>query len=192
MKVFFTADCHFGHSNIIKYCKRPFKNITHMNEEIVKRWNDVVSVNDLVYHVGDFAYKGQKTAKEFEKRLNGDIVHIQGNHDMNNGVKTYITKCMMYFGSKDVFVQHHPPDIIPICDFCLCGHIHDKWKFKVVSMGMKSIIKGEELVPVINVGMDVWEFQPVSTLSILKYYNEIIKGKYGNLEDLVEKQPQSI
>lgn len=79
MKVFFSADCHFGHANIIKYAKRPFKNINYMNEELVKQWNKVVSSDDLVYHVGDFAFKGQ--GRKYEYRLNGDIVHIKGNHD---------------------------------------------------------------------------------------------------------------
>jgi calcineurin-like phosphoesterase family protein len=140
-----------------------------MNREIVRRWNDVVDKDDLVYHVGDFAFKGILNGRRFEKILNGDIVHIQGNHDLNNGIKTYITKCMMFFGGKDVFVQHHPPEIIPICDFVLCGHIHEKWKFK--------LLKKHPNIPIINIGVDVNQFVPVSTNSVLKQYSEI-KGKY--------------
>ena len=172
MKIFFTADCHFDHNNIIKYCRRLFKNIEHMNETIIKRWNDVVDYDDLVYHVGDFAFKGILNGHRFEQKLNGNIVHIQGNHDLNNGIKTYITKCMMFFGGKDVFVQHHPPEVLPICDFVICGHIHDKWKFK--------IHKSNPSIPIINVGVDVNEFTPVSTNSILKQYRAI-KGKYCRL-----------
>ena len=171
MKVYFTADCHFDHTNIIKYCNRPFKNIKQMNETIIKRWNKIINKDDLVYHIGDFAFRGQLNARKFECILNGDIVHIQGNHDLNNGIKTYITKCMMYFGGKDVFVQHHPPEIIPVCDFCICGHIHEKWKFKIHKQHLN--------IPIINVGVDVNEFTPVSTESLLKQYNKI-KFKYLN------------
>lgn len=42
MRIFFSADCHFDHTNIIKYCSRPFKTIDNMNTEIVKRWNKTV------------------------------------------------------------------------------------------------------------------------------------------------------
>ena len=181
MKVWFTADCHFDHTNIIKYTDRPFKDISEMNDEIIKRWNYVVSKDDLVYHVGDFAFKGSQNAQSFENRLNGSIVHIQGNHDLNNSVKTYITKCMMFFGGKDVFVQHHPPEILPICEFAICGHIHNKWKFK--------IHKSNPNIPIINVGVDVNQFTPVSTLSILKQYRDIRDkycklNKYGEFKEI--------
>lgn len=172
MIIWFTADCHFDHANIIKYTNRPFKNIEHMNQEIVKRWNKVVSKDDLVYHVGDFAFKGILNGKRFERVLNGNIVHIRGNHDLNNGIKTYITKCMMEFGGKEVYVNHYPPnnkDEIPICDFVVSGHIHEKWKYKFV--------KGCD-IPIINVGVDVNDFQPVSTNNLLKQYSKI-KYKYS-------------
>jgi len=158
-----------------------------MNLEIVRRWNSVVSKDDLVYHVGDFAFKGILNGKRFENMLNGNIVHIQGNHDMNNGIKTYITKCMMEFGGKEVFVQHHPPEIIPICDFCISAHIHEKWLFKLYKKHPKT--------PVINVGVDVHEFTPVSTNSLLKLYDDIMlfnrkKNKYGTFkrEDLRDEK----
>jgi len=181
MKIYFTSDCHFDHDNIIKYCNRPFKNVKHMNETIIKRWNNIVTDDDLVYHIGDFSFKGLKNAQSFENVLNGSIVHIQGNHDLNNGVKTYITKCMMFFGNKDVFVQHHPPEVLPICDFVVCGHIHDKWKFK--------IFKSNPSIPIINVGVDVNEFTPVSTTSLLKQYNKIRfnyckKNLYGEYKEI--------
>jgi calcineurin-like phosphoesterase family protein len=171
-KVFFTADCHFEHEAIIKHCNRPFKNKEHMNETIIKRWNNKVKENDLVYHLGDFAFKGESKAKEFSNKLNGEIVHIQGNHDKNNGVKTYITHAIMEFGGLILYVKHKPPvefqegtmeeTIISVCDVILCGHVHNLWKHSYTR---------DKLV--INVGQDVWGFEPITIHSILKYISRI-------------------
>jgi len=76
--IFFTSDHHFNHKNICKYVARPFSNVLNMNEELIKRWNEVVKKGDIVYHLGDFAF-GDPTP--FRARLNGQIYLIEGNHD---------------------------------------------------------------------------------------------------------------
>ena len=53
-KVYFTSDTHFYHSNIIGFCKRLFKNVEDMNETLIENWNQVVSQDDIVFHLGDF------------------------------------------------------------------------------------------------------------------------------------------
>lgn len=55
---FFTSDTHFGHANIINLCNRPFKDVNHMNNMLVENWNSVVSDDDTVFHLGDFALGG--------------------------------------------------------------------------------------------------------------------------------------
>lgn len=47
--IFFTADLHLGHENIIKQCQRPFNNVEQMDKELIKNWNSVVNVDDEVY-----------------------------------------------------------------------------------------------------------------------------------------------
>lgn len=46
--IYFIADTHFNHKNIIEYCKRTFKDILEMNEYIIEKWNSVVKDEDIV------------------------------------------------------------------------------------------------------------------------------------------------
>ena len=71
MAVFFSADTHFRHTNIIRYCCRPFASVTEMDETLIANWNAVLGVDDDVWHLGDFAYcRGERLATIFH-RLNG-------------------------------------------------------------------------------------------------------------------------
>lgn len=79
MKYFFTADEHYGHKNIIKYCDRPFNNVDEMNEELIRRHNEVVGPDDTVFHIGDFALA--KDAEKYIRRLTGTHYFIRGSHD---------------------------------------------------------------------------------------------------------------
>jgi calcineurin-like phosphoesterase family protein len=82
MTIFFTSDTHLGHANIIKYCHRPFSSVEEMDGTIIKNWNSVVSEQDLVYHLGDFAFRQHHS---YRKQLNGEIIFIEGNHDKVTG-----------------------------------------------------------------------------------------------------------
>ena len=37
--IYFTADTHFDHANILKLCARPFHDIDEMNETMIASWN---------------------------------------------------------------------------------------------------------------------------------------------------------
>ena len=87
-KIFFTADTHFGHENVIQFDKRPFASADEMDEEMIKRWNNKVGKGDLVYVLGDMIWKSiTDYAEPLIKSLNGQIILIKGNHDqfINNG-----------------------------------------------------------------------------------------------------------
>ena len=81
MTVFFTGDTHFGHSNIIKHCKRPFLDSNSMTETLVKNWNSRVQPTDTVYHLGDVSVYRPERTREILDSLNGKIFLIRGNHE---------------------------------------------------------------------------------------------------------------
>ena len=116
-KVFFTSDLHFCHENIIRFCKRPFKNKEEMEEKLVENWNNVVGEGDLVLNLGDYVFNNRKEWERITSRLNGRQILIMGNHDrkgFNSGfeklfehvypmgvfaviddIKMYLTHCPM-------------------------------------------------------------------------------------------------
>ena len=81
--IWFTADTHFGHTNIIDYCHRPFKTATLMDEALIAAWNKVVSPFDMVYHLGDFGYPFSSSLFDaVVRRLHGSSIYLlSGNHD---------------------------------------------------------------------------------------------------------------
>jgi len=85
---FFTADEHFGHTNIIKYTNRPFSNVDEMNHTIISKNNEVVTNSDVVIHVGDFTLASKDFAATMIKQLNGQHIFIDGNHDYWLGGKS--------------------------------------------------------------------------------------------------------
>lgn len=76
---FFTSDTHFGHENIIRYCRRPFANTVEMDQAIIERWNEAVQDDDVIYHLGDFTLRGRDFAVRILRQLRGRI-RILGNH----------------------------------------------------------------------------------------------------------------
>lgn len=80
-KLFFTADQHFNHDNIIKFCNRPFLNVKEMNEAIIERWNQVVPIDGITFLIGDVGFGNAEILRGLIDRLNGKIYFISGNHD---------------------------------------------------------------------------------------------------------------
>lgn len=81
-KTYFIADTHFGDSAILRYENRPFENVSHMDNELISRWNSVVSDDDRVYVLGDFGAEGYET--EVISALKGKKYLIKGNHDVKS------------------------------------------------------------------------------------------------------------
>ena len=114
-KMFFTSDTHFCHENIIKYCRRPFKDIEENDEELIKRWNDKVPKDGIVFHLGDVAFGNTNRVDEILKRLNGKIYLVIGNHDWRRIVNNHkwrfelmTQQINMKIGKRHIILNHYP------------------------------------------------------------------------------------
>ena len=86
--IWLTSDWHFGHNQPFIWEARGFKSIEEMNEEIVKRHNNLVKEDDIVYALGDCAMGTIDNLKYIEK-LNGRLIIIRGNHDTDKRIQGY-------------------------------------------------------------------------------------------------------
>lgn len=164
--IFFTADSHYGHENIIEYCSRPFKNASKMDHELVRRHNKIVSDTDLCYFLGDFSIKGSQHKQyigHIVSQLQGRKILILGNHDkldpfdyVELGFESVHTS--LYLPEFNLLLVHDPALHLMKRDaVCLCGHIHILFKYKP---------------PVLNIGVDMWGFFPASLEEVLKVTQE--------------------
>ncbi len=129
--IYFIADTHFNHSNIIKYCNRPFKNTYEMNEYIIQKWNSVVKNDDIVYHLGDVGYGALQEIKEILQRLNGTKILLKGNHDFKIGTNTWKELGFLEVYKKKIILNnllltHAPTEEVGENQINIFGHIHDK------------------------------------------------------------------
>ena len=79
--IYFIADLHFGHKNIIAYENRPFSSVEEMDEALVTRWNEVVQPEDTVYLLGDVSFYGKEQTRRLVELLQGHKRLVMGNHD---------------------------------------------------------------------------------------------------------------
>lgn len=87
-KIFFTADTHYHHANIVgpsvsqwKSGYRNFQNIEMMDDTLSNNINELVAAEDILFHLGDFAW-GERNVSWFRERINcKNIYLVLGNHD---------------------------------------------------------------------------------------------------------------
>ena len=136
------SDTHFGHRNIIEYCDRPFKDVTHMNYAIRDNWNSVVKPEDIVYHLGDvyMGWNDKQDIGQFLASLNGRKRLVLGNHDEGKDVvlhkafqKIMVWRMFPEFGLLLTHVPVHESALIkgdkkdnPKKLLNVHGHIHEK------------------------------------------------------------------
>ncbi len=142
--IYFTSDLHFGHDKEFVYKDRGYNSILEHDEDVVARFNSVVSKGDDVYILGDLILDGD-SGLESLKKLNGHLHLIIGNHDTANKIAKYgKLKNLVVEGyahlikyKKHSFYLSHYPTLTGNGQekkklYCLCGHIHTKDRFEMM------------------------------------------------------------
>lgn len=106
---FWTADEHYGHTNIIKYCKRPFETINEMDDILIENFNSKVTKNDHTIHCGDLTFK---YPEKYIRQLNGSHTFLKGNHDKWAN-KTYHEMDVRTIEGQTIVSMHYAMRIWP-------------------------------------------------------------------------------
>ena len=169
MTIFFTADSHFSHANILKFTGlngqliRPgFTDVDDMDEYMIERWNSVVRDGDKVYHLGDVGFIAERL-RVIMPRLRGTKRLILGNHDnlKQHQLSNYFGKIVLWRVFKNEgFVATHLPlheSSMYTIRKNIHGHIHEK----------------EDVSPVhLNVSVERTAYTPISMEEVLSKFQE--------------------
>ena len=139
-RIYIIADTHFGDDDIRLYEERPFPDTETMDNEMIRRWNEVVGEQDRVYHLGDFCSQGEERCRELLSQLNGHKYLVVGNHDHYLTPQKWrelgFEECYdLPVILKQFFILSHEP--LYVCRSMpyanLFGHVHNMPTYRSVS-----------------------------------------------------------
>ena len=174
--IWFTSDWHFNDTRITKDLNlffRPFcmlhpekskeELVSIQNKFIIDRINQFVKEDDTLFHIGDVSIDkpGVKLMDQIKCK---DRHLIIGNYDDDklNDLDSYFSTMQEShtITEHNLYLNHYPVNKVDKPLFNIVGHIHGLWK---VQRNM------------VNVGLDAWNFLPVSLDTILFTQNAIEK-----------------
>ena len=132
--IYFTADLHLGHENIIRHCGRPFANAAEMDAVVLAAINAVVQPGDTLWILGDFAFRGRDPRHYRDRIACRDVRLLLGNHDRRSkcevaGCTSVGTVAEISVGKQRIWMSHYPHRSWPAShkgSWHLYGHVHGK------------------------------------------------------------------
>ena len=187
-KIFFVADLHCGHKNVLAFDNRPYVDIEAHDNDIISRWNKVVGINDTVWILGDFSWHNATKTLEIFNQLNGNKNLCIGNHDYkllrNRDIRGLFNEIVDYkeiqlsngFG---IVLSHYP---IPCFNkhyygwYHLYGHVHNSFEWHMMEHVKREMVElYDKPCNMFNVGIMIpyMEFKPKTLEEILIAQGEI-------------------
>jgi len=161
--IHFIADLHLGHANIIRHCGRPFLDAGHMDAAIIDAINATVRPDDVLWILGDFAYRGRSPRHYRDRIACRDVRLLLGNHDRRSqcegaGFTTVGDVAEITIGQQRIWMSHYPHLSWPAShrgSWHLYGHVHGK----LADIGGR----------LMDVGVDACNYRPVSLDAVAAY-----------------------
>ena len=213
--IYYIADLHFGHKNVLRFDGRPFSNSEEMEKVLIENWNSRVTEEDTVYVIGDAFWKNEENSIRIMRLLHGEKCLICGNHDRVLSRLLYEWSTIAYYhelkdGERQVVLSHYP---IPFYNgqhygaIMLYGHVHNSREWQLIEKWKKE--QWELGIPcqLINVGcmMPYMQYTPRTLDEILaanpmpellsKAPTEEVSDKCkedGNMERLISEIDQTV
>lgn len=181
---YFTADCHFGHSNVIRFCNRPFFDAEEMDRCLLENWNSRVRPADTVYIIGDMFFRPQYDPEVILKKLHGRKHLVLGNHDPSwfnkdperygRFFETVTPLCEVSDGAHRLVCCHYPMMTWPHSGkencYHIFGHIHNDREHT-----FWPLLASYERA--LNAGVDVNGFQPVTVREMIENRKQFLNTK---------------
>ncbi len=181
--IWFTSDWHLGHANIIKFCHRPFLNTDEMDRSIVENFFKVVHEGDIVFYLGDLAFR-KKIAQNFLKMIpKGIQFHfVRGNHDQRIKNSLLAEYCTSFTdGYKEIHINEdgtlgstkaRDGMNITLCHYPMHSWNHSHYGSWMIHGHHHADTRNQFPGKILNVSVDNWHFQPVSLTEVKHYMVE--------------------
>lgn len=202
-KLYFTADWHIGHQNVLKFDNRPYPDLQTMHEALIKNFNMLVPNHGITIFAGDMGLCSNGLLKSIMDKLNGTKVLVRGNHDGNMysmyaaGFDVVTDKFQFNIGQNIVTVTHCPLQGIMREDTTnMVGAIPgDNWhketwhkdKFSIEDFGqfhlhghIHSPNKGKSkkiLDRQMDIGVPAWNYKPVPIAEVESFIAKYHKNQ---------------
>lgn len=172
--VWLISDTHFSHEGVCKFMRtdgvtklRPWDNPEEMDDELVRRFNERVSVKDKCYFLGDIAIN-RRGLKVLDRLNCKNLVLIKGNHDIFKleEYTQYFRDIRGYHVMNGLILSHIPVHSGQLARFGsnLHGHLHSNRVMKINGADTTTgeIIYGNEIDPrYFNVSVEQIDFAPI-------------------------------
>jgi calcineurin-like phosphoesterase family protein len=132
-RVWCWSDLHLFHTNIIKYCSRPFHDAAEMRNTLLKNCLARVRQNDILLIGGDITMGNLEGTNAILRAIPGYKINVLGNHDIhkNQRLKLAVDETVACLEievlGQPVFVSHYPvhESVLAPGQLNLHGHTHN-------------------------------------------------------------------